>query len=171
MSSLPSFLVLTVKVALMNRSQDEPTDPPDDLLLMHKTLMNLFLQYEHLTKRISNSKCEEGGNQATVQGAVARTSASFLTKEMLKVQVRCLFLFLQSSRAIFIHLTQKRKEDVRADEQALPRYQKRLAEGKRNTMSINETTLAEQLKAQGLEDVDDVAVLLQPLLEQEAQLE
>jgi len=38
-------------------------------------------------------------------------------------------------------------------------------------MSINETTLAEQLKAQGLEDVDDVAVLLQPLLEQEAQLE
>jgi len=27
------------------------------------------------------------------------------------------------------------------------------------------------LKAQGLEDVDDVAVLLQPLLEQEAQLE
>jgi hypothetical protein len=40
-------------------------------------------------------------------------------------------------------------------------------------MSINETTLAEQLKAQGLDgvEVDDVAILLQPLLEQEAQLE
>lgn len=158
-------------MTLIDRSQDEPTDPPDDLLLTHKTLMNLFLQYEHLTKRISNSKCEEGGNQATVQGAVARTSASFLTKEMLKVQVRFLFLFLHSSWAILIHLTRERTKNGIADKQALPRYQKRLAEGKRNTMSINETTLAEQLKAQGLEDVDDVAVLLQPLLEQEAQLE
>lgn len=39
-------------------------------------------------------------------------------------------------------------------------------------MAITETTLAEQLKAQGIEDgVEDIAVLLQPLLEQEAQLE
>jgi hypothetical protein len=39
-------------------------------------------------------------------------------------------------------------------------------------MAIVETTLAEQLKAQGIEDgADDIAVLLQPLLEQEAQLE
>jgi hypothetical protein len=39
-------------------------------------------------------------------------------------------------------------------------------------MAIVETTLAEQLKAQGIEDgVEDIAVLLQPLLEQEAQLE
>jgi len=71
----------------MIRSNETATDPPDDLLLTHKTLMALLLQYEHLTKRISSIQCAEGGNQATVQGAVARMAATFLTKEMLKVQV------------------------------------------------------------------------------------
>jgi hypothetical protein len=56
--------------------------------------MALLLQYEHLTKRISSIQCEEGGNQATVQGAVARMAATFLTKEMLKVQVCLLFVFI-----------------------------------------------------------------------------
>jgi hypothetical protein len=76
------------------RSNEEPTEPPDDLLLTHKTLMALLLQYEHLTKRVSSIQCEEGGNQATVQGAVARMAATFLTKEMLKVQVSTLFIFV-----------------------------------------------------------------------------
>jgi hypothetical protein len=71
----------------MIRSNETPIEPPEDLLLTHKTLMALLLQYEHLTKRISSIQCEEGGNQATVQGAVARMAATFLTKEMLKVQV------------------------------------------------------------------------------------
>jgi hypothetical protein len=71
----------------MFRSNETPIEPPEDLLLTHKTLMALLLQYEHLTKRISSIQCEEGGNQATVQGAVARMAATFLTKEMLKVQV------------------------------------------------------------------------------------
>jgi hypothetical protein len=77
----------------MFRSTETPTEPPEELLLTHKTLMALLLQYEHLTKRISSIQCEEGGNQATVQGAVARMAATFLTKEMLKVQV-CLLLLL-----------------------------------------------------------------------------
>jgi hypothetical protein len=77
----------------MFRSNETPIEPPDDLLLTHKTLMALLLQYEHLTKRISSIQCEEGGNQATVQGAVARMAATFLTKEMLKVQVCHLFLY------------------------------------------------------------------------------
>jgi hypothetical protein len=40
-------------------------------------------------------------------------------------------------------------------------------------MAIVETTLAEQLRLEGIEEgkADDVAVILQPLLEQEAQLE
>jgi len=83
---------------LMIRSNETSTEPPDDLLLTHKTLMALLLQYEHLTKRISSIQCEEGGNQATVQGAVARMAATFLTKEMLKVQVR-LPLRLRSPRS------------------------------------------------------------------------
>jgi hypothetical protein len=79
---------------LIIRSNETPIEPPDDLLLTHKTLMALLLQYEHLTKRISSIQCEEGGNQATVQGAVARMAATFLTKEMLKVQVCLLFVFV-----------------------------------------------------------------------------
>lgn len=31
--------------------------------------------------------CAEGGNQASVQAAVVRSTATFLTKEMMKVQV------------------------------------------------------------------------------------
>lgn len=40
-------------------------------------------------------------------------------------------------------------------------------------MEIMETTLADQLKLQGIEgrQAEDVAMMLQPLLEQEAQLE
>lgn len=60
-----------------------------------------------------------------------------------------------------------------ANLQALPRLQKRLAETKRKSVAILETTLAEQLKLEGVQDeaAEDVAVILQPLLEQEAQLE
>jgi hypothetical protein len=52
--------------------------------------MVLLGQYEHLTKRISAMPVDENGTggQATVQGAVGRCAAAFLTKEMLKVQVR-----------------------------------------------------------------------------------
>jgi hypothetical protein len=82
---------------LIIRSNEPPIEPLDDLLLTHKTLMALLLQYEHLTKRISSIQCDEGGNQATVQGAVARTAATFLTKEMLKVQVCLLFSLFSSS--------------------------------------------------------------------------
>lgn len=40
-------------------------------------------------------------------------------------------------------------------------------------MTVLQTTLADQLRIQGLEDdaAEDVALMLQPLLEQEAQLE
>lgn len=54
---------------------------------MHKHLLNLFMQYEHLSKRISNLPCDEGGSQAQVQSAVVQSAATFLGKEMGKVQV------------------------------------------------------------------------------------
>ena len=51
--------------------------------------------------------------------------------------------------------------------------QKISADAKRKSMAIMETTLAEQLKLEGVADAqaEDVVVALQPLLEQEAQLE
>jgi hypothetical protein len=64
-----------------------PPDPPTELIKTHKELLALLGQYEVLSKRLSNLPCPEGGNQATVQSAVARASATFLTKEMLKLQV------------------------------------------------------------------------------------
>jgi hypothetical protein len=70
-------------------------DPSEEVVLTHKTLMVLLGQYEHLTKRISAMPVDENGTggQATVQGAVGRCAAAFLTKEMLKVQVRDLPFF------------------------------------------------------------------------------
>ena len=66
---------------------DDPPEPPPELIQTHQSLMILFGQYDHLSKRISGMPCAEGGNQASVQAAVARSAATFLTKEMMKVQV------------------------------------------------------------------------------------
>jgi hypothetical protein len=63
--------------------------------------------------------------------------------------------------------------------QALPRLQKAAAERRRNMTGVGlkgmvkEITLEEQLRAEGIgeEEAEDVAEALQPLLEQEAQLE
>ena len=59
--------------------------------------------------------------------------------------------------------------------QALPKLQKRIASMKRQGINeaVLETRLAEQLKLEGLAESTavDVAVMIQPLLEQEAQLE
>jgi hypothetical protein len=56
--------------------------------------------------------------------------------------------------------------------QALPKVQKLVAERKRRSMMVLETTLAEQMGKQlGEEEEEDTAMMLQPLLEQESQLE
>ncbi|WWD21672.1 hypothetical protein CI109_106158 [Kwoniella shandongensis] len=121
----------------------DPIDPSSELIATHKNLLALFTQYEHLSKRISNLPCEEGGSQASVQSAVARSAAGFLGKEMVKLQ-------------------------------ALPKLQKRAAAAKRKTIPVLETTLSDTLNLDADahdQALEDVAVMLQPLLEQEAQLE
>ncbi|RXK40873.1 hypothetical protein M231_01721 [Tremella mesenterica] len=132
-------------LAELSASPDFP-DPSPDLLSSHKNLITLFTQYEHLSKRLSNLPCDEGSSQAVIQSAVARSSASFLSKEMLKVQ-------------------------------ALPKFQKRAAENKRKTMKVVQLDLSDLKVGDDVssgrdeEEEVDVAGLLQPLLEQEAQLE
>lgn len=125
---------------------------------MHKQLLTLFAQYEHLSKRLSSLPVEEGSSQSVVQSAVARTAATFLAKEMIKVQVSYVAPLGESS-----------------SRQALPKLQKRIAEIKRKGLHtvVLETSLADQLKLEGVEESQavDFAVVLQPLLEQEAQLE
>ncbi|GFZ47917.1 hypothetical protein JCM24511_05664 [Saitozyma sp. JCM 24511] len=126
---------------LTNRA--EPTDPGPEMLSTHKSLLTLFAQYEHLSKRLSSLPAPEGSSQSQLQSAVARVSAGFLAKEMVKLQ-------------------------------ALPKVQKLVAERKRRSMMVLETTLAEQLGnqlGQEEEGEEDTAMMLQPLLEQESQLE
>ncbi|OCF45785.1 hypothetical protein I317_00273 [Kwoniella heveanensis CBS 569] len=140
----------------------EAHDPTPEVIATHKSLLTLFAQYEHLSKRIGGLTCTEGSSQAVVQSAVARSAAGFLAKEMVKLQ-------------------------------ALQRIQKKAALAKRKSMNMNikELTLSETMTPSSSNDgfddglgagagagddgdqgmVEDVAVMLQPLLEQEAQLE
>jgi hypothetical protein len=62
-------------------------EPPPSLITTHKTLLTLFAQYDHLSKRVSHMSCEEGSSQSQVQSAVGRSAAMFLAREMVKVQV------------------------------------------------------------------------------------
>lgn len=126
-------------------SSADPIEPPDELLILHRQLIALFTQYEQLSKRINGLPCQENGSQASVQSAIARSAAVFMTKEMVKLQ-------------------------------AIQSLQKRSAEAKKKGLVISETTLG-QLEKEGMASdagsdvVEDVAIMLQPLLEQEAQLE
>ncbi|WVF69598.1 hypothetical protein IAT40_004376 [Kwoniella sp. CBS 6097] len=129
----------------------EAHDPTPEVVQTHKSLLTLFAQYEHLSKRIGGLSVTEGSSQAVVQSAVARSAAGFLAKEMVKLQ-------------------------------ALQRIQKKAALAKRKSMNMNikELTLSDTmtisssdggLEVDGDQEVEDVAIMLQPLLEQEAQLE
>ncbi|ORX34061.1 FYVE zinc finger-domain-containing protein [Kockovaella imperatae] len=123
-------------------SGDESAEPGKQVIKLHKQLLDLLAQYEHLSKRLSGAPSEEGSSQSTVQSAIARSSATFLAMQMVKLQ-------------------------------ALPRYQKRIAERKRQDLNaaIVQTTLTD-LNGNGQPNgVNDPALMLQPLLEQEAQLE
>ncbi|WWD00801.1 hypothetical protein V866_007737 [Kwoniella sp. B9012] len=135
---------------------DNPLEPSPEVLSIHKQLLTLLTQYEHLSKRIGGLTCEEGSSQAIVQSAVARSAAGFLAREMVKLQT-------------------------------LQKLQKRAANAKRKSLRIHELTLSDSLNGTSLSDgsgtttptsellvdkeIEDVAVVLQPLLEQEAQLE
>ncbi|WVW78231.1 hypothetical protein I302_100184 [Kwoniella bestiolae CBS 10118] len=134
---------------------DNPLEPSPEVLSIHKQLLTLLTQYEHLSKRIGGLNCEEGSSQAIVQSAVARSAAGFLAREMVKLQT-------------------------------LQKLQKRAANAKRRSMRIHELSLSDSINGTNLSDgsgtttptsemldkeIEDVAVVLQPLLEQEAQLE
>lgn len=120
----------------------EPEEPSLELLDLHKQLLALLGQYDAIAKRISNLPCEDGGSQQTVQGAIARTAAVFLAKAMVTVQ-------------------------------ELPKLQRMVAAAKAKTMVIVESQLPDVLREEGVRDdeVENVAAALQPLLEQQAQLE
>jgi rabenosyn-5 len=58
-----------------------------DTLALHKQLVELFQDYEQLTKRIRDQPCEEGSGQWKLQQAIARASGLFISKEAGIIQV------------------------------------------------------------------------------------
>lgn len=139
----------------MYRSHSTPPNPSPALLKVHKHLLSLFAHFETLSKRLTSTPAPEGGSQSIVQAAVARSAAVFLAKEMAKVQ-------------------------------ALPRLQKMIAAEKRKSMAMSarvvesrlsdydgmsDTSLSVRVQEKEKERDGELAMMLQPLLEQEAQLE
>ncbi|BEJ03441.1 hypothetical protein CcaverHIS641_0106160 [Cutaneotrichosporon cavernicola] len=128
-------------VADLQRASED-TDPSTTLLNTHKNLLALLGQYDTLAKRVSAAPCEPGGSQAAVQRALARSAAEFLARAAVTAQ-------------------------------ELPRLQRRAAAAKARTMVVVEQRLPDVLRAEGIAEdaAEDVARALQPLLEQQAQLE
>lgn len=124
------------------QTSSEDTEPSASLLATHKTLLSLLTQYDTLAKRVSAAPCDPGGSQAAVQRALARSAAEFLAR-------------------------------AAATAQEMPRLQRRAAAAKARNMVVVEQRLPDVLKAEGVreEAAEDVARALQPLLEQQAQLE
>lgn len=124
------------------QSSAEDTEPSPRLLATHKTLLSLLSQYDALAKRVSAAPCDPGGSQASVQRALARSAAEFLAL-------------------------------AAASAQELPRLQRRAASAKARNMVVVEQRLPDVLREGGVreEAAEDVARALQPLLEQQAQLE
>lgn len=65
-----------------------PIEISPDTLSLHKQLVELFQDYEQLTKRIRDQPCEEGSGQWKLQQAIARASGLFISKEAGIIQVK-----------------------------------------------------------------------------------
>jgi hypothetical protein len=150
------------------RSHHTPPDPPPALLRVHKRLLVLFAQFEALSKRVRSIPSKEGGSQAIVQAAVARSAAVFLAKEMAKVQALPRLqkmLAAEKRKSIGMRVVESSLSDLDEGERGVgeglgkgkEKGKKREgAGGERRERGMGERELAE---------------MLQPLLEQEAQLE
>jgi hypothetical protein len=144
-NQLPDFdaELLSVKVKLEQNLDEHPEDMDlSDLVTQHKHLIALLAQYDMVAKRIAALPCAEGGSQATVQGTMARGAATFLARAMVQVH-------------------------------QVPKLERALAAAKARHMVVVETRLPDVLRAEGVQDdrAEEVARQLQPLLEQQAQLE
>ncbi|GHJ83944.1 hypothetical protein NliqN6_0346 [Naganishia liquefaciens] len=146
--NLPEFQEMIVQ---LQSDHFPPIEVSPEMTSLHKQLVELFQDYELLTKRIRDQPCEEGSAQWRLQQAITRASGLFISKEAGIIQM-------------------------------LPRIQRQ--RHKRATSSIasaSSTPAPSEIGSgrpfspppagrQGKAD-DTVAMMLQPLLEQEAQIE
>ena len=64
-----------------------PIEVSPEMTSLHKQLVELFQDYELLTKRIRDQPCEEGSAQWRLQQAITRASGLFISKEAGIIQV------------------------------------------------------------------------------------
>lgn len=135
----------------MNLNSSTNMNIPADVIALHKHLVTLFQQYDTATRRIKSYPCEPDSGQAKLQSAIARACTTFVTKEAPILQIlprlqrqKHKRAGTTSSIASGASIPQTISEDDGAE---VPAYAERI----------------------GLEE--QVAMQLQPLLEQEAQIE
>lgn len=142
---------------------------------LHKQLVALFQDYEMLTKRIRDQPCEFGETQWRLQQGIARAAGLFIAKEAGIIQVR-----LQKDDIVF-----QDTDLYPFRPKMLPRIQRqRYKRPASSIASVSSTPalsdagsgrpispLANKGTSGGSETDENVAMMLQPLLEQEAQIE
>lgn len=169
----------TVSLTHVQRHSPDSADAPiiisPDTVSLHKQLVTLFTQYDTLTKRIRGQPCEQGSNQERLQNAIARASSAFVAKEAGILQV--------SGSSIQVPGTASDHIFSVYFSQALPQLQKQrhrraksslaasVVSGDSTPLASEAGSLLAPFTASKLSVEDDLAVMLQPLLEQEAQIE
>lgn len=119
---------------------------PPETILLHKHLLALFSEYDIFTKQIRNYPCDSPSAQERVQLAIARQAGLFMAKEAGVLQL-------------------------------LPQVQKARHKRVRGSLGGGDKTPSEVGSGivppdeLGKPSDDERAMMLQPLLEQEAQLE
>jgi rabenosyn-5 len=139
--------------------QPSPGGIPPELMTLHKHLLALFAEYDAFTKRIRSYPCSPSSAQERVQQAIARQAGLFMAKEAGTLQV--------SGRAHETNFFWSRTKTAVCISQLLPKLQAQ--RHKRATSSAAVSIDSSIAPAPPI--VDETATLLQPLLEQEAQLE
>ena len=136
-----------------------PGGIPPELMTLHKHLLALFAEYDAFTKRIRSYPCSPSSAQERVQQAIARQAGLFMAKEAGTLQV--------SGRARETEFQWSCTKTTVCVSQLLPKLQAQ--RHKRATSSAAVSIDSSIGPAPPI--VDETAMLLQPLLEQEAQLE
>ena len=83
----PSRNMRMIITPLARSDHFPPVEVSPETISLHKQLVELFQDYEMLTKRIRDQPCEEGSAQWRLQQAITRASGLFISKEAGIIQV------------------------------------------------------------------------------------
>jgi hypothetical protein len=136
------FAAARARVAQVDTDTADAADLDiSDLVTAHKALLALLGQYDVLAKRLAALPAD-GAQAQALQATLARTAATFLARAMAQVH-------------------------------EVPKLERAIAAAKAKHLVVVQSRLPDVLRAEGVgtDKADDIARQLQPLLEQQAQLE